>query len=83
MIRMSVGDKNTSKPRRVSRQLVFECRQVARIADARVDENCLAIGSHEQVGVVAAAGHRAGVVRLEKNRRQHHLKTIADAQNDM
>ena len=83
MIRVAVGHEHSHELSRVSRKLGFERREMARIADTRINEDRLTIGTDEQVGVVAAAGHRAGIVRREANRRYHRLKTIADAENDM
>ena len=83
MIRVPVGHEHSHELSRMTRQLGFERREVARIADAGINENRLTIGTDEQVGVVAAAGHRAGIVRREENRRQHRLKTIADAQHEV
>src|SRR5262245_2729980 len=62
MIRVSVGHEHSLELRRVALQLRLERGKVARIADTGVNENSPAIGTDEEVGVVAGARHRAGIV---------------------
>jgi hypothetical protein len=68
MIGVAVSHEDSGEPCRVTRQLIVELRHVTWMANTRIDEDGLAIGSDEQVRVVAAAGHRAGVVSLEQDR---------------
>src|SRR5437763_662823 len=50
-----------------------EIGKVSRLADARIDERRRSIASGEKVRVVAGARHRTGIVRGEKDRRQHFV----------
>jgi thymidylate synthase ThyX len=71
MIGVSVRHKNVIEPRASVTEMLPDRRQVARIADAGVDERALSVRSNEQVGVVPVPCHRAGVERLESDRVEH------------
>ena len=71
VIAMAVRDDNAIEARAVVAKRGVEVREMARLADARVDERRGSRSADQQIGIVPAAGHRAGIMGAEENRGEH------------
>jgi hypothetical protein len=71
MVSVAVRDEHSFEAGAVLRQRFCEICEMPGLADSRVNQHGTAIGSDEDISVVAEAGHRTRVVGREQDGRQH------------
>ena len=71
VIAMAMRDQHVRQLRVSGAESAIELGQMLRLTRACIDERRRSVLGGEQVGVVAAAGHRSRIVSAEKDRREH------------